>query len=157
MSGQEEGDMVEDDVAMEEDGVPAAKEGRKQKGRGFNKRGDGMDRDFAKGQYESLEQGAGAGPAKSVEGWIILVTGVHEEAQEDDIHEHFAEYGEIKNLHLNLDRRTGFVKGYGLVEYETKKEAQAAIDAMNGTEMLEQTLGVSFAFSKAPLKKRINN
>lgn len=42
----------------------------------------------------------------------------------------------MKNLHLNIDRRTGYAKGYAFMEFEEQKVAKKAIDDMNGKLLL---------------------
>lgn len=84
----------------------------------------------------------------------MVVCGLHEETNEDDLYETFADCGEIKQLHLNLDRRTGFVKGYALIEYATYKEAQAAIQTLNGHLLHEKALTVDWAFSPSKSHQR---
>ena len=123
------------------------------KGRGHRDRTDGNDSELSRGTFDSTAS-SGTGPVKSVEGWIVFVWNVHEEAQEEDILDAFGEYGDVRNIHVNLDRRTGFVKGYVLIEYAERKEADAAIKAMNGADMLGQTLGCDFAIREGPRTRR---
>ncbi|CAN6674215.1 hypothetical protein TRVA0_050S00980 [Trichomonascus vanleenenianus] len=83
---------------------------------------------------------------KSIEGWVIVVTNLHEEVSEEDVIDFFYEFGDVKNIRMNLDGQTGYVKGYAFIEYATSDEAEAAVAEANGTEFLGRILEVDFAF-----------
>uniref|UniRef100_A0A6B2LQP8 RRM domain-containing protein n=1 Tax=Arcella intermedia TaxID=1963864 RepID=A0A6B2LQP8_9EUKA len=110
---------------------------------------DSNERYSGKGSiFDRVERDTKEGPLKSVEGWIVFISGIHEEAGEEDIRDKFTAFGQIKNLQMPLDRRTGYVKGYAMVEYEKKAEAEKAIKDMNNATLLQQQIKVDWAFSK---------
>lgn len=74
------------------------------------------------------------------------MTGIHEECTEDDLYDKFADFGPIKDMKMPLDHRTGYVKGYALIEYATHEEAKSAVDNMNGQMVTEQPVKCDFAF-----------
>nr|AHX83801.1 RNA-binding protein 8A [Physalis pubescens] len=159
----EEDDLMDEDVegSSPRAAIPKLKSAitggasKKIKGRGFREETAEAERNARlSAPFDSLDSQGGPGPERSIEGWIVLVTGVNEEAQEDHLHNAFGEFGEIKNLHLNLDRRSGYVKGYALIEYENFEEAERAISEMDGNELLTQTIHVDWAFSKGPFRRR---
>lgn len=79
---------------------------------------------------------------------------MHEEATDSDVLDTFNEYGRVINCTVELDRRTGYTKGYALVEYSSRKEAEKAIDEMDGKEVLGKTVRVDWAFMKGPADVR---
>ena len=54
---------------------------------------------------------------------------------------------------MNLDRRTGYVKGYAFLEFEELATAKKAIKDLNGKLLLGQAIKVDFAFKRPPMDK----
>lgn len=51
------------------------------------------------------------------------------------LHDYFSQHGNVQSASVIIDRETGRSRGFGFVEFANSDEAQAAINALNGTTM----------------------
>jgi RNA recognition motif-containing protein len=75
----------------------------------------------------------------------IYVGGLPYSATESQLNELFAAHGTVESARVITDKFTGQSRGFGFVEMATPEEAQAAISALNGTQMGGRTLTVNEA------------
>lgn len=73
---------------------------------------------------------------------------------EDQLTELFAQYGELTNVKLIIDRMTGRSRGIAFVEFASQDQAQAAMEALNGFELDGRALVVNVARPQAPRENR---
>ena len=78
----------------------------------------------------------------------MIVTNLHPETNDDDLTDAFTDFGAITTLHLNLDRRTGYVKGYALLEYAREEEARRAVEEGDGMVVMERQVKVDWTFRR---------
>ena len=62
----------------------------------------------------------------------IYVGNLPYSATNDQLAELFSQYGEVAEATVVMDRGTGQSKGFAFVEMGSDREAQAAMEAMNG-------------------------
>ncbi len=84
----------------------------------------------------------------------IYVGNLSYNATESEIKAAFQAYGEVDSVSIITDRDTGRSKGFGFVEMADKEQAQAAIAALNETELGGRRMMVSEARPKPPRDDR---
>ena len=75
----------------------------------------------------------------------LYVGGLPYAATEAEVTNLFAAHGTVESARVIADKFTGQSRGFGFVEMSSPQEAQAAITALNGTQMDGRSLTVNEA------------
>ena len=78
----------------------------------------------------------------------IFVGNLNFQTTQDDLSAAFAPYGTVDSVSVITDRDTGQPRGFAFVEMSNRNEADAAISALNGTELNGRALNVNEARPK---------
>ncbi len=80
----------------------------------------------------------------------IYVGNLSFDVTDDDLRQLFSAHGEVESASVVKDRFSGESRGFGFVEMPAKKDADAAIAALNGTDVKGRSITVNEAKPKAP-------
>ncbi len=75
----------------------------------------------------------------------IYVGNLSHDAADSDLQKAFEAFGKVQTATIVKDKFSGQSRGFGFVEMADNKEAQAAIDGLNGKEFMGRALKVSEA------------
>lgn len=75
----------------------------------------------------------------------IYVGNLSYDVTDDDLRRAFEKFGQVESATAIKDNYTDKSKGFGFVEMPSRDEAMAAIDGLNGTDLMDRTLKVNEA------------
>jgi hypothetical protein len=79
----------------------------------------------------------------------LFVGGLGTVVTEAELREAFGAFGEIADCIVMIDRATGLSRGFGFVTMANRKEAGAAVEALDGSEINGRRIGVNVATDRA--------
>jgi len=78
----------------------------------------------------------------------IFVGNLNFQTTQDDLHAAFAQYGAVERVNIVTDRDTGQPRGFAFVEMTDRREAETAINQLNGAELNGRAMNVNEARPK---------
>jgi len=78
----------------------------------------------------------------------IFVGNLSYEVNETELRAAFEQHGEVRSANIVVDRTTGRSRGFGFVEMADKAQGEAAIKALNLTELKGRAITVNEARPK---------
>ncbi len=79
----------------------------------------------------------------------IYVGNLSHNVTEENLRQAFEAFGQVSSAAVVKDRYSGQPRGFGFVEMPDRAEAQAAIENLNGKELLGQQMNVNEARPRA--------
>jgi len=86
----------------------------------------------------------------------IYVGNISWNSTEEDLQDLFSEFGEVTSARIIFDRQTNRSKGFGFVEMADADAASAAIEALNGKEMMGRNIKVNISEPNNNRRSRSN-